>query len=64
MAGVAPPNAPVMKWSRTQAEKWAKARSISLDGYFQQNGSRYKDKAFGRNYNTCRFPFAGLMVMS
>jgi hypothetical protein len=43
VVGVAPPDAPVMKRSRTQAEKGAKARSISLDDDFQQNGSQYKD---------------------
>jgi hypothetical protein len=46
VVGVAPPGAPAMKRSHTQAEKWAKARSISLDDYFQQNGSRYKDYEF------------------
>jgi DNA-directed RNA polymerase subunit RPC12/RpoP len=46
VVGVAPPGTPVMKRSRTQAEKWAKARSISLDDYLQQNGSQYKDHEF------------------
>jgi hypothetical protein len=46
VVGVAPPDAPVLKRSRTQAEKWAKARSINLDDCFQQNGSPYENYEF------------------
>jgi hypothetical protein len=46
VVGVAPPGTPARKRSRTQAEKWAKARSISLDDDFRQDGSQYKDYEF------------------
>ena len=46
VVGVAPPDVPVRKRSRTQAEKWARARSISLDDYLQQHGSPYRNYGF------------------
>src|ERR1700751_2461521 len=44
--GVAPSDVPVRKRSRTQAEKWARARSVSLDDYFQQDGAQYRNYGF------------------
>jgi DNA-directed RNA polymerase subunit RPC12/RpoP len=46
VVGVAPPDVPVRKRSRTQAERWAKAQSISLDDYLLRHGLPYRDYGF------------------
>jgi hypothetical protein len=46
VVGVPPPDVPVRKRSRTQADKWARARSISLDDYLQQHGLTYRSYGF------------------
>jgi hypothetical protein len=45
--GIAPPYQPTAKRSRQQAEKWAQARSISLEDYLQtSSGSPYRNYDF------------------
>jgi hypothetical protein len=46
VVGVAPPDVSVRKRSRAHAEKWARARAISLDDYLQQHGLAYRGYGF------------------